>query len=60
MKFIDIGANLTDTMYSGEYNGTARHPSDLQVIAITTRIGTRILHTREINKNNNIIKVNME
>ena len=29
MKFIDIGANLTDSMYSGEYNGSSKHPPDL-------------------------------
>ena len=29
---MDIGANLTDLMYTGEYNGTKRHDSDLQVI----------------------------
>ena len=29
MKFIDIGVNLTDSMYSGEYNGSSKHPSDL-------------------------------
>ena len=32
MKFIDIGANLTDPMYSGDYNGTNRHPSDLAAV----------------------------
>ena len=32
MKFIDIGANLTDTMYSGDYNGTNRHPPDLAAV----------------------------
>ena len=31
MKFIDIGANLTDLMYTGEYNGSKRHDSDLKV-----------------------------
>ena len=31
MKFIDIGANLTDLMYTGEYNGSKRHDSDLRV-----------------------------
>jgi len=30
MKFIDIGANLTDLMYTGEYNRTKRHDEDLQ------------------------------
>jgi len=30
MKFIDIGANLTDDMYTGQYNGSSRHPPDLQ------------------------------
>ena len=32
MKFIDIGANLTDTMYAGDYNGTNRHPGDLAAV----------------------------
>ena len=32
MRFIDIGANLTDTMYSGDYNGTNRHPADLAAV----------------------------
>ncbi|XP_056636785.1 deoxyribonuclease TATDN1 isoform X2 [Diorhabda sublineata] len=28
-KYIDIGANLTDTMYSGIYNGNKKHEPDL-------------------------------
>ncbi|EFA06484.1 deoxyribonuclease TATDN1 [Tribolium castaneum] len=28
-KFIDIGANLTDLMYSGVYNGSSKHVPDL-------------------------------
>ena len=32
MRFIDIGANLTDSMYSGEYNGSSRHPEDLKAV----------------------------
>ena len=32
MKFIDIGANLTDTMYSGEYNGSSKHSPDLEAV----------------------------
>ena len=32
MKFFDIGANLTDTMYSGEYNGSSKHPPDLDAV----------------------------
>ena len=32
MKFIDIGANLTDGMYSGDYNGTNRHQPDLAAV----------------------------
>ena len=32
MRFIDIGANLTDRMYSGEYNGSNKHPADLQAV----------------------------
>lgn len=29
MPFIDIGCNLTDSMYQGEYNGSQKHPPDL-------------------------------
>ena len=32
MKFIDIGANLTDSMYSGQYNGSCKHPPDLESV----------------------------
>lgn len=28
--FLDIGANLTDSMYSGVYNGSKKHDPDLQ------------------------------
>lgn len=30
--FLDIGANLTDTMYSGVYNGNQKHEPDLQQV----------------------------
>ncbi|KAK9736514.1 TatD related DNase [Popillia japonica] len=29
-KYIDIGANLTDLMYTGVYNGTKKHDNDLE------------------------------
>jgi TatD DNase family protein len=28
----DIGANLCDTMYSGEYNGKTKHPGDIDAV----------------------------
>jgi TatD DNase family protein len=31
-RFIDIGANLLDDMYRGEYHGKARHAGDLDVV----------------------------
>lgn len=37
MKFIDIGANLTDTMYQGEYNGSSKHPPDLDSVLSRAR-----------------------
>ena len=30
VSFLDIGANLTDTMYSGMYHGTKKHEPDLE------------------------------
>jgi len=39
MKFIDIGANLTDSMYSGEYNGTSKHVPDLKSVLERAREG---------------------
>ncbi|CAN8073594.1 unnamed protein product [Agarophyton chilense] len=32
MHFIDIAANLTDTMFAGNYNGSNRHPPDLSSV----------------------------
>jgi len=37
MKFIDIGANLTDTMYQGEYNGSSKHSPDLDTVLARAR-----------------------
>ena len=30
--FLDIGANLTDTMYQGEYHGSKKHEPDLEQV----------------------------
>lgn len=32
LKFLDIGANLTDEMFQGIYNGSQKHPSDLDIV----------------------------
>jgi len=39
MKFIDIGANLTDSMYAGEYNGSSKHVPDLTAVLARAREG---------------------
>ena len=31
-KFIDIGANLLDGMFQGNYNGKNKHPPDLNMV----------------------------
>lgn len=31
-SYADIGANLTDGMFQGIYNGNQKHPSDLDVV----------------------------
>ncbi|XP_059622167.1 deoxyribonuclease TATDN1 [Phlebotomus argentipes] len=32
MKFIDIGANLTDSMFQGVYGGSKKHEADLDIV----------------------------
>lgn len=32
LRLLDIGANLTDGMFQGVYNGTQKHPSDLDIV----------------------------
>lgn len=29
---VDIGANLTDGMFQGIYNGSQKHPNDLDIV----------------------------
>lgn len=42
MKFIDIGANLTDSMFQGVYNNSQKHPEDLDcVLERAWNIGTQ-------------------
>ncbi|ELR01899.1 hypothetical protein VC83_03939 [Pseudogymnoascus destructans] len=36
-RFIDIGINLTDPVYSGIHHGTPRHPSDLPAVLARAR-----------------------
>lgn len=31
-QFSDIGANLTDGMFRGNYNGSQKHPEDLDIV----------------------------
>ncbi|CAG8976418.1 hypothetical protein HYALB_00008543 [Hymenoscyphus albidus] len=46
-RYVDIGINLTDSVYTGLYHGTQRHPSDLSaVISRAQSIGcTKLLVT---------------
>ena len=32
LQFVDIGANLTDSQYQGEYNGKPKHDPDLKAV----------------------------
>ena len=31
-RFVDIGANLLDPMFQGIYNGSSKHPGDLEAV----------------------------
>ena len=35
--FVDIGVNLTDPMYQGEYNGSKKHEADLEDVLDRSR-----------------------
>ncbi len=42
-RFVDIGANLLDPMFQGVYNGSSKHPGDLdQVLARARAKGVQV------------------
>ncbi len=64
VQLIDIGVNLTDPMYRGEYNGKQYHPPDLDAVisrafqvCVASSRSPRSAAQREFNAQENVVKM---
>lgn len=59
-RFSDIGANLTDGMFQGIYNGSQKHPDDLDIVlerAWTSGLDKIIVTVGSINDHADAVKL---